>query len=118
MLFFDTYAIIEIVRGNPAYRAYENEPMRTSLLNLGELHYNLLKELNPYLADEWFERLKPFIVEFDAEIMRNAMIFKFAHRKRKLSTPDCVGYGLATGDRQFQDLPNVEFVPKEQNKTI
>ncbi|MEK6852302.1 MAG: PIN domain-containing protein, partial [Nanoarchaeota archaeon] len=56
--FFDTYAIIEIIKENPNYNRFKDEEIITSILNLGELYYALLRDFNKYKADEWYEKLK------------------------------------------------------------
>jgi hypothetical protein len=118
MFFFDTYAICEIIQGNPAYRRFADEPIITSILNGGELYYFLLKENQPGKADAWLELLRPNLSEIDAQTMKQAMRFKYTHKKKKLSMVDCVGYVLAkktgaiflTGDEGFRGLQNIEFV--------
>lgn len=118
MFFFDTYAICEIIEGNPAYRRFADEPMMTSILNGGELYHSFLKDSQPAKAEAWFELLRPHLVEIDPDAMKRAMRFKYAHKKKKLSMVDCVGYMLAkklnarflTGDEAFRDIAGVEFV--------
>ena len=52
------------------------------------------------------------------DVIRAAMLFRKRHKKRDLSYADAIGYAFArkhdvlflTGDRQFRDLPGVEFV--------
>jgi hypothetical protein len=115
MYFFDSYAIFEIINGNPAYHRFQDQIIITSVLNLGELYYGLLKQ-GSNKADVWFEQ--PDLIEIDPETMKQAMLFRHAHKKKKLSMVDCVGYMLAqklrfkflTGDEQFREFSNVEFV--------
>jgi len=118
MLFFDTYAIFEIINSNPEYQRFSGETIITSVLNIGELYYGLLKQGNRAKADAWVERLQADLIEIDPETMKRAMTFKYVNRKKKLSMVDCVGYVLAhklgvrflTGDKEFKDLAGVEFV--------
>ena len=43
-IFFDTYALYELIRGNPAYKVYSKDiALMTTRLNLMELHYGYLK---------------------------------------------------------------------------
>ena len=50
--------------------------------------------------------------------MKNAMFFRLQNKSLNLSYVDCIGYVLArssglkflTGDIQFKDMSNVEFV--------
>ena len=118
MHFFDTYAIFEIIDGNPAYSQFQDEAIKTSVSNLGELYYGLLLRGKKSKADAWFVLLQPDLVEIDPETMHQAMTFRHAHKKKRLSMTDCVGYMLArkaglrflTGDEAFKDIPDVEFV--------
>ena len=56
-------------------------------------------------------------VPSDEEI-KQANMFKLLHKKRNISYIDCIGYNIAlfrnvkflTGDKQFADFSNVEFV--------
>jgi predicted nucleic acid-binding protein len=117
--FFDTYAIIEVIDGNQAYSRFSSEPMHTTLLNLGELHYFLLRKgTDRAVIDTWYERLKPKCIDIGADDIKKAMDFKFVNKKRKLSFIDCVGYTVAkengliflTGDEGFRGFENVELV--------
>src|SRR3989338_208012 len=116
--FFDTYAIIEIIRENKNYEQYFEEEIVTSVLNLGELYYSLLKEKGENEANNWHEKLKQAALAVNAEVIRKAMKFRYDNKNKNLSFIDCVGYKMAeekgliflTGDKEFKELPNVEFV--------
>jgi len=116
--FFDTYAIVEIIRENKNYEKYFEEEVITSVLNLGELYYSMLREKGENEADKWYEKLKQSIFMVNPEVIRKAMKFRFDNKNKNLSFIDCVGYKLAeekgliflTGDKEFKELPNVEFV--------
>jgi len=62
--------------------------------------------------------LKKYAVEIKDDDFKIANAFKAAHKKKKLSYVDCLGYVMAqarnikvlTGDKQFKDLPGVEFM--------
>ena len=118
MYFFDTYAFFEIINANPRYQQFTKETITTSVLNLGELYYHLIRNGNKTRADEWFFRLHASLIEFDTGVMCHAMAFRYLHKSKNLSVPDCVGYLIAqkhglkflTGDKEFQNMPNVEFV--------
>lgn len=115
--FFDTYAIIEIIRENKVYEKYKDEEIVTSILNIGELFYILLREHGRETASYWYEKLKSIAMQVDIETVIKAMDFRFMHRRKKLSFIDCVGYILAkernlkflTGDPGFKDMENVQF---------
>ena len=59
-----------------------------------------------------------YTIEINDEIIKLANAFRIANKKRKLSYIDCIGYIIArlrnikflTGDKQFEDLENVEYV--------
>ena len=116
--FFDTCAIIEIIRNNSNYAPYYNEEIITSILNLGELYLALLKEKKEKEADEWFEKLKSCALSANPEIIKDAMKFRHKNKNKNLSFIDCVGYILAreynliflTGDKEFEHIENVEYV--------
>ncbi len=52
--FADTYALIEIIKGNPNYERYSKEELSTNLLNLYELYYALLKDYSEEIAKAYF----------------------------------------------------------------
>ena len=116
--FFDTYALIEIIKGNENYKKYLKSRFLVTKLNLFELHYTLLREFDEELADKILSKLESFAIDFDETIISYASKFRYAHKSRKLSMTDCIGYAISikydvpflTGDNQFFDLPNVEFM--------
>ncbi len=118
VLFFDSYALFEIIKGNPDYEKYKKVNILLTKLNLFEIYYGFLKEDNKEIALTLLNRYNEFVTDFDTEIIENAAKLKLMYKKRKLSMTDCIGYTLAnkfkvkflTGDMQFKDLPNVEFV--------
>ena len=117
--FFDTYAIIEIIEDNKNYDKYKDEEIITSILNVGELYYSLLKK-NAEAAEIWYEKLKQSALLVDVETIKKAMKFRFENKNKKFSAIDCVGYIIAkernliflTGDEGFKEIDNVEFVKK------
>ena len=116
--FFDTYAIIELLNGSDNYKKFSAEKILTGILNLGELYHHYLKHQAEKEGEKWCEILKPTAFNIDIDIIIEAMKMKNKYEKRKLSFIDCVGYITAkrmnllflTGDKEFEDLPNVEFV--------
>lgn len=117
--FLDTYAIIEYLQGNKRFYPYlKEENLLTSVFNLTELYYRLLSLGGERYADE---KSLPF-VSISASpkplTIKSAMKFRLANKGRNLSYADCIGYQLAkergliflTGDKDFKDLPDVEFV--------
>jgi len=116
--FFDTYAIIEIMKGNPAYARFRHAKIIITLFNLVELHYKLIRDFNGKLAEEILHEYSDYVIDTDVEIIKEANEFKLLHRKKRLSAPDAIGYVTAqkygikflTGDRQFKGVRGVEFV--------
>ena len=70
--FFDTYAIIEIIKGNPNYLKYKDVASAITLFNVVELHYALLREYSSVLADAVAGKYAEFQVEIDFEIIKTA----------------------------------------------
>ncbi|MBI2671033.1 PIN domain-containing protein [Candidatus Woesearchaeota archaeon] len=114
---FDTYAIIEIIKINKNYERFKDEVLLTSILNFGELYYYFLKE-NRDIPNLIVEKIKKLLLTIDLEDITEAMKFRYIHREKKFSFVDSVGYIIAlrrgmifvTGDKEFKDMKNVEFV--------
>jgi len=116
-VFFDTYALIEIAKGNERYKKYlDVERITLTKLNLIELYYAILRDFDEIEAKRHYFFYLPFVEEITDEVVFEAMRFRLAHRG--LSYVDCIGYVTAkrrgirflTGDIKFKGLENVEFV--------
>ena len=116
--FFDSYAIIELIKGNPNYARFIKEEVTITIFNLVEIYYSALNDMNEESAELIYEKYKNAVVKINDEILKEAMKFKKKNKSRNLSYPDCIGYVYAikskvkflTGDKEFKDLGNVEFV--------
>lgn len=116
--FFDSYALFEIIKGNNNYLKYLNENIIITKLNLFELYYGLLRESDEKIAATILNKYAEFAIDFDMNMIKQAAKFRLMHNKYKLSMTDCIGYitsiklgiKFLTGDMQFENLPNVEFV--------
>lgn len=116
--FFDSYAIVEIINGNPHYLPYNNSIIITTKLNLFEVCYSLLREKKEENADEFLFHSYNYIIDFDKNTIKEAALFRLKYKEKNLSMTDCVGYCLAlrlgikflTGDKEFEHFDNVEFV--------
>lgn len=116
--FFDTYAIIEILRKNKNYVRFSEIPLTTSLLNIGELFYDFLKNGNKNDGILFCTKLQENCLNINLELLMKALEFRFENRGKNLSYIDCIGYALAkesglifvTGDDAFKGMDNVEFV--------
>ena len=118
MYFFDSYALIEIIKGNSLYEKYRIEKPICILNNLFELHQALLREFNKQTADYWITKFNYLLLDISKEDIIKASDFRYKYRSKKLSMTDCIGYVIAlknnlkflTGDKEFEDINNVEFV--------
>ena len=116
--FFDTYAIIELIGGSSSYKKFEEFRIVTSVLNIGEIYAIFLRNDGKGRADKWFEDCSFDLLEFTPDDIVKATYFRYINRQKNISITDSVGYVLSlkhkleflTGDRQFQNMPNVEFV--------
>lgn len=114
----DTYALVEISKGNGDYARYMDYKLITTKLNLMELYYALLRDFDVEKADKFYDFFLKFVVEIEDRIIKDAMIFRLANKKKNLSYIDCLGYIVAvsngikflTGDSKFRHRDNVEFV--------
>ena len=115
---FDSYSLIELIKGNVNYKNYVNIKMVTTKLNLFEVCHFLIRDFGEEKAREYMKKYYDSIIDFDSEIVLTAAKFKLNRRKERLSMVDCIGYTLAknlgikflTGDEKFKDLENVEYV--------
>lgn len=116
--FADTYALIELVGGNPNYQGYTQHILITTIFNLVELYYSFLKDYGPEIAQRYFKAYKKNIISISDQSIEVGMLFKLQHKKEKLSYIDCLGYTLAlemnikflTGDEKFEHKDKVEYV--------
>lgn len=117
--FFDTYALFEIISGNPGYRKYSyNVAIITTRLNLMGLYYGLLVKHGKDIADRYYDALVQFSIDVTDDIIKQAMLFRHINKERGLSYVDCIGYITArsrnvnflTGDKEFEGMDNVEYV--------
>jgi len=118
--FFDTYTIIELIKGNPNYEFIKDNVIITSSMNLAELYYSLLLENNKEFADKIINSFNFELIDITSKIAIKSSLFRFQNKKLRLSYIDCLGYILAlknnllflTGDKSFENLDNVEYVKK------
>ena len=114
---FYTYAIMEIISGNKSYSPYLNSGVIINNFIFAELCYNLFRD-KMINADDILNKYSRDISNINPEWIKEAMQFRIKWKDRKVSVADCVGYIMAkklgirflTGDKEFQNLENVEFV--------
>ena len=116
--FFDTYALIELVKNNPNYITYSGSVVITTIFNLAELYYAILRDYNEERAKTIYDKFKECVNEVSDDVIFEAMKFRLKRKNQNLLYTDCIGYNYAlmhnlkflTGDKEFRDLDNVEFV--------
>ena len=116
--FFDSYAILEIIKGNKNYSKFQDETIVSTVLNISEIYYALLLKFGEENSINLINKINFKIIEIPKEIAIEASIFRYKNKKLDLSYIDCIGYILSlknnikflTGDRQFETMDNVEFV--------
>jgi hypothetical protein len=121
MYFYDSYAIIEIARGNPGYLKFRRSEGVTSKLNLLEVYYILLREGAALLAEHCYKSRIGDAIDFPGALIPIAARFRLAElgaTRKRFSYADALGYTYArasnyeflTGAHEFEGLPGVEFV--------
>ncbi len=121
LYFFDSYAIIEIIKANPRYLPFKDQSIHITFLNLVEVINSILQDYGEERARELYNKLKNCVQEIDEEIVFEGLKLKAKYKKRNLSYADCIGYAYAkanamrflTGDKEFHDFDNVEFIPSQ-----
>ncbi|MBI2631680.1 PIN domain-containing protein [Candidatus Pacearchaeota archaeon] len=116
--FFDTYALVEIIKINENYDPYREYPIITTTLNLSEFYFYLLLNFNEKDANEALGKFVFSFVDVNENIAKEAAKFRKDNYKRKLSYVDCIGYVLSrnlgfkflTGEDFFKEMDNVELV--------
>jgi predicted nucleic acid-binding protein len=119
--FADTYAIIELLKGSPAYRTYKDAVLVTTEFNLAEFAYAVSRDF-PNNAPDICAHVRHGMRLYhpgDRDYLRAASLRReSACAGKKFSLIDCVGYSVAeslgmpflTGDQEFDGMTGVEFV--------
>ena len=116
--FFDTYAIIETLKGSENYFAFSDKQIITSTNNLVEFYYYLLRERGGKVAKEIIFDTDFIFLDITEEIAVESAVFRYNNKGKEFSYIDCIGYITAlknnlkflTGDKDFNNFKNVEFV--------
>ena len=114
--FFDTYAIIELIKGNPNYEFVKENVIVTGAMNMAEVYYALLLENKENIVDSIIKKFNIETVDMTQQIAIEAAKLRYKNKKLFLSYIDCIGYILArennliflTGDKEFERMENVE----------
>ena len=107
--FFDSYAVFEMLEGNPNYLAYKKSLTVLTKLNLFEIYYGMLREKGKEKAKELLEEFSESVVDYDNEDIIDASEIKKQNPRRSMA--DCIGYVVSlrlkikflTGDKEFED---------------
>lgn len=118
MKVLDTYAILEIFSQNKKFEHLLNEEVFIADLTMSEAWGTLYKKFNKRTADFWLNKFVSICAQVNLNTLIKAREFKILNAKKDLSFIDCVGYTYAkekgyvfvTGDKEFQNLPNVEYI--------
>jgi len=116
----DTYALIEISNGNPKFMNYLSSDFVVTDLTLAEFYSVILREYDEKTADYWFKKLEQYAISIEKSILKEAVKFRYEHKKSNISFFDAVGYMFSieegyffvTGDKEFENFKNVEFKKK------
>lgn len=119
--FLDTYALIEISRGNPRFKPYFQNNFIILDLILAEIYSVLLRDQNEEIANLWCKKLESYIETAPLSTLINAVKYRKQHKSQNLSFFDCVGYiyskennlNFVTGDEQFENKEGVIFIKKD-----
>ncbi len=114
---FDTYAIMEIIQGNRNYMPYLENKIIINNFIFAEICYILTRDNYPD-AGRYLDKYEKFIMSINPKLIKEAMKFRYKNKSKNMSIPDCVSYFQAkelgikflTGNKQFENLENVEFV--------
>ena len=116
----DTYVLVEISNGNPKFMTYLNSDFVITDLTLVEFYSVILREYDERTADYWFRKFEQYAIPVEKSILKEAVKFRYEHKKSGISFFDAVGYLFSikeryifvTGDKEFENFENVEFKKK------
>ena len=93
--FFDSYAIVEIIKGNPNYAKYIQEEITITIFNLVEIYWSAINYLGEKEESEIYDRYRFGVVDVEDSILKEAIKFRKENKKKDLSYTDCIGYVYA-----------------------
>lgn len=114
---------MEYVAGNRNYLRYfssNSDKLSTSILNLMELYFHILRDAGENIAENSYAQFKQFDLPLTDNDVKSAMQLRLRLKATRLdiSYADAIGYSMArrigakflTGDLAFKSLSGVEFV--------
>ena len=96
----DTYALVEIAKGNPKFAEYLNSQFIICDLILAEFYGVILREEGEKVADYWFKKLENYALSADLETLIEAIKFRQDHKKSNISFFDATGYIFSLKNNQ------------------
>jgi uncharacterized protein len=121
-LFADTYALIELLKGNPNYEDYSQAYLVATEFNIFELTYALFRDFGRDEAAKVVSLTRgkiEIVPTGDSDYLNASEFRKSANRTgKKLSLVDALGYSCSrklgikflTGDKEFFEMENVEYI--------
>ena len=121
-LFADTYALIELLKGNPNYENYSQADLVSTEFNILELTYALFRDFGRDEATKVVKLIRDKIEILpteDSDYLDASEFRKSANKTgKKLSLIDALGYSCSkklgikflTGDREFIEMENIEYI--------
>lgn len=114
----DASVLYEITLGNVRFLRYGEGNFVIPDTTLAELCSVILKAYDEKTSDYWFRKFQAYAWSISAELLYEAVKFRWKQKHKKLSFFDAVVYvfarhhkcALITADSDFQHLPGVEFV--------
>lgn len=118
MFCLDTYALVEISRGNAKFTKIFNSEFCIPNLIMAEFYGIIYRAYDEKTANYWFRKLSLFCKEIPMNILTEAVKYRIDHKQEKLSFFDCVAYiyaqrnnmSFVTGDKAFQKRKGVKFI--------
>jgi predicted nucleic acid-binding protein len=121
-LFADTYALIELLKGNPNYEDYSQAYLVATEFNIFELTYALFRDFGRDEAAKVVSLTRgkiEIVPTEDSDYLSASEFRKSTNRTgKKLSLVDALGYSCSrklgirflTGDKEFFEMENVEYI--------
>jgi predicted nucleic acid-binding protein len=114
---FDNYALMEIIGGNDNYEPYLDSEIVINNFIFAELCYVLNRDKYPKIKEN-INKYAKHISSVNPDWIQEAMQFRLKWKDRGVSITDCISYIMAkklgikflTGDKEFENMENVEFV--------
>ncbi|HPS90533.1 MAG TPA: PIN domain-containing protein [Methanothrix sp.] len=121
-LFADTYALIELLKGNPNYEDYSQAYLVATEFNIFELTYALFRDFGRDEAAKVVSLMRDkieVVLTEDSDYLSASEFRKSTNcTGKKLSLVDALGYSYSrklgirflTGDKEFSEMENVEYI--------